>query len=204
VRWRVAIGDDRQKKTDAIYQSAGQGHDERAVFVAGHGASGRMTDASMSAVAKAFRAHGFGVVRFDFLSTHMLSSMDVFRAVVARVRTELSPAKLVIGGRSFGGRVASMLAAEGFAADGLVLLSYPLHPPGQPEKLRDAHLPQIRMPVICFNGTRDEFCTPELMKRALATVTAPWEMRWLEGKDHGFRVTNEIAEACAEWLVRAR
>ena len=61
-----------------------------------------------------------------------------------------------------GGRAASMLAAEGFDAEGLLLLAYPLHPEGQPEKQRDAHLPNIKMPVLCFNGTRDGLCTPAI------------------------------------------
>ena len=112
-----------------------------------------------------------------------------------------------------GGRAASMLAADGFAADGLLLLAYPLHPPGQPEKLRDAHLPRITMPVLCFSGTRDDFCRRDLMERVLTTVTAPWEMHWLEGADHSFHVLkssgrtdadvlSEVADASAAWLAR--
>ena len=81
-----------------------------------------------------------------------------------------------------------MLAADGFDADGLLLLAYPLHPAGQPEKLRDAHLPRITMPVLAFSGSRDALCTRELMERALATVVAPWEMHWIDGADHGFHV----------------
>jgi uncharacterized protein len=72
-----------------------------------------------------------------------------------------------------GGVAASMLAADGFNADGLLLLAYPLHPEGQPEKLRDAHLPRIIMPVLCINGTRDGLCRRELMERALTMVKAP-------------------------------
>lgn len=112
-----------------------------------------------------------------------------------------------------GGRVASMLAADGFGCDGLLLLAYPLHPAGQPEKLRDAHLSKIRMPVLAFSGTRDALCTRELMERALKTVTAPWDMRWIEGADHSFHVlkssgTNDaavmesIASTSAAWLDR--
>ena len=97
-----------------------------------------------------------------------------------------------------GGRAASMLAAEGYPADGLILLAYPLHPAGQPEKLRDAHLPRIAMPVLCFNGTRDELCTVELMERALKAVTAPWEMRWEEGADHSFHVLKSSGRTDAQ------
>jgi predicted alpha/beta-hydrolase family hydrolase len=139
--------------------------------------------------------------------------METTAAVVARARQELSPERVVIGGRSMGGRAASMLAADGYAADGLLLLAYPLHPAGQPAKLRDAHLPKIRIPVLAFSGTRDPLCTRELMERALTTLTAPWEMHWIEGADHSFHVlkssgTNDaavmdsIAARSAEWLER--
>jgi uncharacterized protein len=137
--------------------------------------------------------------------------METVVAVVDRVRTELRPTKLIIGGRSMGGRAASMLAAEGFDADGLLLLAYPLHPAGAPEKLRVEHLPQIRMPVLFLSGTRDALCTPELMERAVATMTAPVTMHWVEGADHSFHVLKssgrteglvmgEIAETAARWV----
>src|SRR5262249_46291511 len=142
----------------------------------------------------------------------MPKCMRVIEAVVARTRDAVSPRQIIIGGRSFGGRAASMLAAEGDDAKGLLLLAYPLHPPRPPNKLPDEHLPKIRMPVICFNGTRDEFCAPELMQRVLKTVTVPWEMHWLEGADHSFHVlkssgrtdadiVSEMADASASWLA---
>ena len=176
--------------TPAIYESAET--DEVAVFVCGHGAGGNMNDRGVLATAKAMRENGIGVVRFDFLPWRgrdpMPKLMKTFAAVVDRVRAELKPARLIIGGRSMGGRAASMMAADGFDADGLLLLAYPLHPDGKPEKLRDAHLPKIRMRTLCFNGTRDPLCTPALMEEALKSVTAPWEMRWIEGADHSFHV----------------
>jgi uncharacterized protein len=215
--WNVAVGADL---TRAVYEPATTDR-QVALFVMAHGAGGNMSDRAMLAAANALRARGFGVVRFNFLykergsgrPDQMPKLMETVTAVVSRVRDELgAPRPLVIGGRSMGGRAASMLAAEGFDADGLLLLAYPLHPPGRPEKLRDAHLPGIRMPVICFNGTRDVFCTPELMKRVLTTVTAPWEMHWLEGADHSFHVlkssgrtdadvVNEMADASARWVA---
>jgi predicted alpha/beta-hydrolase family hydrolase len=110
-----------------------------------------------------------------------------------------------------GGRASSMMAADGFSCDGLILFAYPLHPAGQPGKLRDAHLPQIRVPVLCFNGTRDTMCTPDLMKKALEPVTTDWQMHWLEGADHSFhvlkssgrndaQVLEEVGAATEAWL----
>ena len=80
------------------------------------------------------------------------------------------------------------LAADGFDCSWLLLLAYPLHPAGRPDQLRDAHLPSIRVPVLCINGTRDALCTPELMNQAVSRVTAPWEMHWIDGADHSFHV----------------
>jgi uncharacterized protein len=121
-------------------------------------------------------------------------------------------AKLILGGRSMGGRAASMLAAEGFACDGLLLFAYPLHPAGKPDRLRDAHLAQIGVPVLCFNGTRDALCTRELMEAAVGGLPN-WTMHWLEGADHSFRVLKssgrtdaevyaEVGAAVARWLER--
>ena len=106
---------------------------------------------------------------------------------------------MIIGGRSMGGRVASMLAAEGLACDGLLLLAYPLHPAGQPEKLRDQHLPSIKVPVLCINGTRDSLCQQDKMTRAIDGLG--WQMQWLEGKDHSFDVTAEVGELAGRWLA---
>ena len=218
VEWRVDVGGEQ---VSAVYEPATSGPDD-ALYVMAHGAGGNMSDRAMLAAANALRARGFGVVRFNFVYKEKKSGrpdpmpkcMNVVAAVVDRARAELAPRRVIIGGRSMGGRAASMLAAEGFAADGLLLLAYPLHPAGQPEKLRDAHLPMISMPVLCFNGTRDALCTPALMERVLAQVTAPWEMHWLDSADHSFHVLKssgrtdadvlrEVADTSRIWLDRA-
>jgi uncharacterized protein len=213
--WRVAVGSD---DTRVVYEPATL-PSENAVFVCAHGAGGNMSDRAMLAAANTLRGRGFGVVRFNFLYKERGSGrpdavpklMDTVATVVDHVRTELAPKTLIIGGRSMGGRAASMLAADGFDANGLFLLAYPLHPEGQPEKLRDAHLPRITMPVLCINGTRDGLCTPEIMMRVLTTVTAPWEMHWLDGADHSFHVLKssgrndaavlaEVGDVSERWL----
>lgn len=172
------------------------------VFVCGHGAGGHMNDESQRAICQALQRRGLTVVRFNFFYSEkgarapdrMPKVIECFSAVVERVRTELAPSTVILGGRSMGGRAASMMAAEGFTpCDALVLYAYPLHPAGvgvaQPEKLRDAHLPSIRVPVLCFNGTRDDLCAPALMKRALENVKTAWQQEWIEGADHSFHVT---------------
>jgi predicted alpha/beta-hydrolase family hydrolase len=168
-----------------------------------------MNDRGLLQTANALRSRGLGVVRFNFLYKEKKSGRpdpmprlkECITAVVARVREEIKPKKLIIGGRSMGGRAASMLAADGFACDGLLLLAYPLHPPGKPDQLRDAHLPAIKVPVICFNGTRDPFCTPDLMKAALKNVKTDWKMHWIEGADHSFHVLKSSGRTDAEVLA---
>lgn len=190
--WRVAAAGE---ETSAAWDPAGAGPG-RTVFVCAHGAGGHMGDRSVLALSEVLRQRGLDVVRFNFFYRELRSArpdpmprlLSCFSAVVARVRAELQPEVLIIGGRSMGGRAASMLAAQGFACSGLLLLAYPLHLPGQPDKLRTAHLPAITVPVLCFNGTRDPFSTRELMEETLTRVGPHWTMRWLEGADHSLHV----------------
>ena len=216
MEWKVQVGNET---TSATVDQAPNG-DRSTVFVCAHGAGGNMSDKGVVSVSRALAERGVDVVRFNFLYKEKKSSRpdpmprlkETTSAVVARVREELRPTTLIIGGRSMGGRAASMLAADGFDCSGLLLLAYPLHPAGRPEQLRDAHLPAIRVPVLCVNGTRDTLCTPELMTRALEPVTAPWQMHWIEGADHSFhvlkstgrtdaQVLTEIADVAAQWIA---
>lgn len=182
-----------------------------------------MGDRGMERLTTVLRSRGLHVVRFNFPYREkgagrpdpMPRLTACIEAVVERARREITPARLFIGGRSMGGRAASMLAADGFAGDGLLLFAYPLHPPGKPHQLRDAHLPSIRMPVLCCNGTRDDFCTVDLMTRTLERVRPDWTMHWIEGADHSFHVLKssgrndaavmeEVGDAAARWLSRLR
>lgn len=214
--WRVAVG---TEETTAVYEPSTWATPQSAVFVCAHGAGGNMMDRGVLATANALRARGVGVVRFNFLYTEQKSKRpdpmprlrQCVAAVVERARSELHPDLLIIGGRSMGGRAASMLAADGFACDGLLLLAYPLHPAGKPEQLRDAHLPRIAVPTICFNGTRDALCQRGLMETVLARVGPNWTMHWVDGADHSFHVLkssgrtdadamSEIVDAAIDWL----
>jgi len=213
--WRVRVGD---SETSVALDVAGG--DGRVVFVCGHGAGGNMQDRAMVAATGEFVRRGLAVVRFNFLYKENKSGRpdpmpllkECYSAVVADARQRLEPGVLVIGGRSMGGRVASMLAADGIECAGLLLLAYPLHPPKRLNQLRDAHLSAIRVPVLCFNGTRDEMCTPELMERAIQQVRTRWAMHWLEGADHSFHVLKrsgrndadvlrEVGEASEQWVA---
>ena len=203
--WRVPVGG---QETSAVFEPPSDGSDDGIVFVLAHGAGGNMKDRGVVQTANVLRARGLGVVRFNFLYREKKSGRpdpmprleECYRAVVTCVREETQPRSLIIGGRSMGGRAASMLAAAGFECDGLLLLAYPLHPPGKPDQLRDAHLPAIKVPAICFNGTRDPFCTPNLMEEVLKRVTTDWEMHWVDGADHGFHVLKSSGKTDAQVL----
>jgi uncharacterized protein len=209
-----------REETSAIFEPPASGTIGR-VYVCAHGAGGHMGDRNMESVARALRSRGVGVVRFNFLYRQRGSGRpdamprlrQCMTAVIEHARRSLDPRTLVIGGRSMGGRAASMLAADGYACDALLLLAYPLHPAGKPEALRDAHLSRIEVPVLCFNGTRDALCRRELMERVIASVGGRWRMHWLEGADHSFHVLkssgrtdadvlDEIAAVTADWLSR--
>jgi len=202
-QWCINVGDE---ETSAVLEPA-TGGERKALFVAGHGAGSHMNHRSMLKLSEVLRGRGFDVVRFNFLyrekgggpPDRMPKLQACMKSVIEKARAHADPGKkIIIGGRSMGGRVASMLAAEGFACDGLFLLAYPLHPAGKPDQLRDAHLPNIRVPVLCINGSRDSLCQKDLMTKAIDGLG--WQMQWLEGKDHSFPVTDEVGELAARWL----
>lgn len=115
----------------------------------------------------------------------------------------VGPDRLVLGGRSFGGRMCSTAVAQGLPAAGLVLLSYPLHPPGHPERLRVEHLPQVRVPVLAVSGTRDPFGTPEELAEHLATIAGPLTLVTVTG-DHAPRDDASVAASVLAWLGEIR
>ncbi len=117
----------------------------------------------------------------------------------------VAPAQLVLGGRSMGGRMCSMAVAEGWSAAGLVLLSYPLHPPGKPDRLRTDHFPDLAVPCLFLSGDRDPFGSPTELADAVKSITGPVTVRWLEGGRHDManRDAAIVAEV-GEWLGRLR
>ena len=216
--WTIAAGDEAETTAihDAVTDSRGD-----IVYIMAHGAGGNMEHKTMVAFAQVFTRSGFDVVRFNFSYTHrggrapdrMPKLMACYRHVIEHVRSQLNPKILLIGGQSMGGRTASMLAAEGEVCDGLILLAYPLHPAGKPERLRDAHLPDIQVPVLCFNGTRDSLCQRDLMEQVVAGLSDRFHMHWLECADHGYNVLKrsgrtqqevfaQVADASCQWAAQ--
>jgi predicted alpha/beta-hydrolase family hydrolase len=213
--WQIDVAGER---TSAVFEPAAASIGT--LYICAHGSGGHMSDKAMLAATGALRSTGLDIVRFNFVyrenGLNRPDPMPRLEACVAAVtghaRAIVRPKRVILGGRSMGGRAASMLAARGFACDGLLLLAYPLHPADQPEKLRDAHQPKIAVPVLCFNGTRDALCRQDLMQATLAQLSALWTMHWLDGADHSFHVVKssgrtdrdvlvEVADATRTWLA---
>lgn len=112
---------------------------------------------------------------------------------------------LIIGGRSMGGRMCSMAVADAddpLEVAGLVLVSYPLHPPKKPENMRVEHLPHVDVPTVCVSGTRDNFGTPDELEKAFSVVPGDVSWQWIDGGRHELaRADEEIAQRVVTWMA---
>jgi predicted alpha/beta-hydrolase family hydrolase len=184
-------------------------------LVLAHGAGGTMHTPDLVTFADRLAERGIGAVRFNFpyaedrrKAPDRQAVLEVcYRAVADEVGRRATT--VFLGGRSMGGRIASHIVASGTPATGLVFLSYPLHPPGQPHRLRDAHLYMITIPMLFMQGTRDAFAQPELLQRTLARLPTA-TLHTVDGADHALRVrgrspddiTAELVGATADWIAR--
>ena len=117
-------------------------------------------------------------------------------------RLSVPTSRIAIGGRSFGGRMCSLAAAEGLKVAALVLVSYPLHPPGRPERLRTEHFPELHLPCLFVSGRRDAFATPEELERDTAAIPGPVTRQFVDG-DHSLRKSEaEVAGIVASWVSK--
>ena len=197
-----------------------------ATLVLAHGAGAGQTSRFMVNFAEGLSARGIDVLTFNFFYTEQKRKVpdrpDVleacYRAVIAAARSyaPFEGNKVFIGGKSMGGRIASQLAAAGDATaaaiSGLVLLGYPLHPPGKPEQLRVAHLPDVRVPVLVVQGERDPFGSPDELRPHFAKAAAPVTLRAIERGNHSLappkggarsadQVHGEIQDTIAAWIT---
>jgi predicted alpha/beta-hydrolase family hydrolase len=180
--------------TDVAYQGPKRGAD-RAVLLA-HGAGADMNAATLTTVADALAAAKVPSLRFNFAykaaGRRSPDRPPVLEAAVREAAAELARMakvpveRVVLGGRSMGGRIGSMVAADDGAL-GLVLLGYPLHPPGKASQLRVEHFSRLRMPALFVSGTRDAFGSPEELRRETKKIRGPVSFHWIETGDHGFK-----------------
>jgi predicted alpha/beta-hydrolase family hydrolase len=195
-------------------------------LILGHGAGASQTSGFMVQFATALAARGIDAVTFNFVYSEARKRVPdgndkleacyrkVIDAVRERMRVSDDRGKLYIGGKSMGGRIASQVAAashDGIA--GLVFLGYPLHPPGDPEKLRTRHWPAIKVPMLFVQGSRDAFGTPDELRPMMKMLNAPADLVVIEGGDHSFKVPKKapmpqaqvhafVLDEVARWLTR--
>jgi uncharacterized protein len=207
------------RSTTATHYAAEQ--PAKVLFVFAHGAGAGQQHPFMVKTAKGLAARGIDVVTFDFPYMHAKRAApdkapvleSCFRSVIAAAQADkrLARHRLFIGGKSMGGRMATHLGAQDVAGlTGIVVLGYPLHPPGAPEKLRVAHLPSITVPLLIVQGEKDAFGAPAEFTSHLKTIKAPVELQAIPGADHSLTVRSKkgaeifegIVTFVADWMKR--
>jgi predicted alpha/beta-hydrolase family hydrolase len=198
---------------------------DRAVLLA-HGAGAGRNAAPLVATARALAEAGIPSLRFDFpyraagrkapdRPPVLLQAVRDAAADLA-AQTGLPPERLVLGGRSMGGRYCSLAVGDPedpLPALGLLLLGYPLHPAGRPDNLRVEHFGRLKVPVLFLSGDRDALAGRTDLERWAETIPGPVTFHWLAGADHGYRVPKslggtgeaavmaEVAQVAAEWVA---
>jgi len=199
---------------------------DRVVLLA-HGAGVPMEAPLLEMVALLLAGAGVPVLRFLYPYTErarredrrlppdrMPALLEAHRAAAGVLRERFPTARWIFGGKSMGGRMASLLAAEDDALHALFFLGYPLHPAGKPERLRSEHFAAIELPALFLQGTRDALCELPLLHRELELWGGPVSVHEVEGADHGFdvrkkdgrtpeEVTRELQDALLGWLDQA-
>ena len=193
----------------------------RAVLIIAHGAGNDMNSEFINFLHQTIAAQGVMTVKFNFpykeqgrkAPDRPLVLETTWQAVIDTVleKTRCGPGHIYLSGKSMGGRYASMIAAQRPGFGGLILYGYPLHPPGKPDKLRTEHLPQIKCPMLFFQGTRDSLCKLEKLQAVLTSFQPAPVLHIIEGGDHSFKVLKklnrteqevleEVASQTVQWI----
>ncbi|MDX1619507.1 MAG: alpha/beta family hydrolase [Nitriliruptorales bacterium] len=171
-------------------------------FLLTHGAGGDVDSSPLEMLCQAIAEQGHLVVRSNLpyreagrkAPPRADRAVAGFRSLAEAAREQFGPRRgWVLGGKSYGGRVASLAVAEGQAAAGLLFYGYPLHPPGKPAKLRVEHWPDIDVPCLFLQGTRDAFATRDLLERNLAKLPRRARLHVVEGGDHSLHITKKAS-----------
>ena len=189
---------DAESVTALLYPAAKQAR-AGVTIILGHGAGANQLSGFMRLFAAGLAERGVDVVTFNFLYMEQGRKIPdpaprlegCYHAVIeaALKHKKLKGNRMMVGGKSMGGRIASQVAAQnGENIDGLVFLGYPLHPPGRPEKLRSEHLPKIKVPMLFVQGARDAFGTKEEIAAIIKKLKLPATLYAVEGGDHSLKV----------------
>ena len=204
---------ERDSVTALVYPAA-KGTRLGFTLILGHGAGANQLSGFMRLFAQGLAARGCDVVTFNFVymeqGRHAPDKNDkledCYRRVIDGVtkQKKLQGNRLAIGGKSMGGRIASQVAAKiddvptNVPISALVLLGYPLHPPGRPDKLRDAHLKDIQAPMLFIQGSRDTFGTSDELGATIKQHRLAATLHVIEGGDHSFKVPKRAGVAQAQ------
>jgi predicted alpha/beta-hydrolase family hydrolase len=206
--------------TALVYSAAEPGLD--ATLILAHGAGAGQRSPFMVAAAQALAGAGVDTVTFDFPYTQRGRRLpdrqpvleECYRRVIGAVAaSDASHGRLFIGGKSMGGRIATHVASADptRSIGGVVVLGYPLHPPGRPEERRDAHFPTIQCPTLFVQGSRDAFGSPDELRPALARLPQAAALHVVAGGDHSFKIArasrvqqagalDEVYRAIVDWI----
>jgi predicted alpha/beta-hydrolase family hydrolase len=212
--------------TALVYPADNDGGAVAAALILAHGAGAGQRSTFMVEFARALSALGLDIVTFNFLYTEQGRKIPdrpplleaCYLAVIEAVRAKLDSARraLYIGGKSMGGRIATQVAAADadVPVAGLVLLGYPLHPPGKPTERRDKHLPAVRRRMLFVQGSRDAFGTPDELSPVLRTLQPAATLHVVTQGDHSFKlprkdpaaqaaVHTEVQRVIEAWILSA-
>ena len=175
----------------------------RATLVVAHGAGAGMDHPFMAGFTRAMNDLGVATLRFNFVYTENGRRApdpapfleETWRAAFDAASGRAKGEPVWAGAKSLGGRIASMVVADGMPAAGLVFLGYPLHAPGKPERIRDEHLYSIKAPMLFLEGTRDPFATPEPLQRVITKLGDRASIVSIEGGDHSFNIRGAKRDA---------
>ena len=220
---KIEIGIDTRISSEWAIPDGYQPGQDDAVILA-HGAGNDMQHPFLSQIHLGLAEGGLLSVKFNFPYTELGRKApdrapileQTWRAVTEAVRSDatLAPKRLFLGGKSMGGRIASQVVAQGVATDGLIFLGYPLHPAGQPGKLRVGHWPDIHCRVLFIQGTRDALCQIDALKTERVHLAGSVTLHEIPGGDHSFKrpkaagqsaeaVIAEIVACILAWVGRA-
>lgn len=197
--------DEKESVSASILLPDRSDQNNSALLALAHGAGNDMHNPFLSFICEGVAGAGITTLKFNFpykekgrKAPDPAQKLEAtWRAVLDRIRSDpaLEFDYIFVGGKSLGGRMASRVVAQGERVDGLVLLGYPLHPPGKPEKQRTAHFSDIPVPSLFIQGTRDNLCDLALLRQALPLIPGDSDLYRVEGGDHSFNLPKRMGVA---------
>ena len=199
-----------------LIKTKGYESHSKVVLILAHGAGAPADSTFMEDLSVALEREGIGTIRFEFPYMQKRRQdgkkrppdrepvlLEYFSGVIDRVRAELgSGSLLLVGGKSMGGRMASILASRRDDIDGVICFGYPFHPPGKLDRWRTAHFRDLNCPILVLQGTRDPFGKPDELEDHQQELEAI-DLRWLEGGNHDFQTLKSQPQTQSELIAQA-